>query len=78
MTNYNQTTTSVQRFAAWFKKDPTHYLIRAWRMIVADYWYYEQTGHLAREHWRSELSIVHDIDVLLKASEVFLRSALRT
>jgi hypothetical protein len=73
MSNYNENIMSTQRFAAWLKKDPTHYLIRTWRRIVADYWYYEQTGHLAREHWRSELSIVHDIDVLLKASEQILR-----
>jgi len=76
MTNYNENTMSIQRFAAWLRRDPTHYLIRAWRLIVADYWYYEQTNHLAREHWRSELSIVHDIDVLLKASEHLLRTNL--
>jgi len=46
------------------------------RLIVADYWYYEQTNHLAREHWRTDACIVKDIDILLKASESILQRIL--
>ena len=78
MPNYDDRIMSTPQFAAWIKRDPNHYLIRAWRLIVADYWYYEQTNHLARSHWLSELSIIRDIDILLKASEIHLRGLVRS
>ena len=40
-----------------------------------DYWHYEQTSQLIREHWRSEGSIIYDLDVLVLASEKFLIEA---
>lgn len=76
MNNYSPVLMSTERFEAWFEKDRCHYLMRSWRLIVADYWYYEQTGHLAREHWRSEMCIMQDINVLMKASEPHLRQSL--
>lgn len=76
MNNYSPTLMSTDRFEIWFEKDRRHYLMRSWRLIVADYWYYEQTGHLAREHWRSEMCIIQDINVLMKASEPHLRQFL--
>jgi hypothetical protein len=76
MSNYSPILMSTDRFEIWFEKDRRHYLMRSWRLIVADYWYYEQTGHLAREHWRSEMCIIQDINVLMKASEPHLRQSL--
>ena len=76
MPNYNDTMT-MRRFGVWFVKEPNSYLMRLWRLIVADYWYYEQTGHLAREHWRSDNCIINDINILLRASDLTLRTILR-
>ena len=72
--NYNKDLLESHRFLEWFKKDPQHFLLRQWKRIVADYWYYEQTSHLVREHWRSDYSIMQDIDILIKASENILRN----
>ena len=66
-----------QRFRYWLSKDPTHYLLKCWRFLVGDFWYYEQTTNLIREHWRSDGSIINDIIILLKASESKLRNLLR-
>jgi len=66
-----------QRFRFWLSKDPTHYLLKCWRFLVGDFWYYEQTTNLVREHWRSDGSIINDIIVLLKASEYKLSNLLR-
>jgi hypothetical protein len=66
-----------QRFRFWLSKDPTHYLLKCWRFLVGDFWYYEQTTNLVREHWRSDGSIINDIIILLKASESKLRNLLR-
>jgi hypothetical protein len=66
-----------QRFRFWLTKDPNHYLLKCWRYLVADFWYYEQTHNLVREHWRADAHIIHDIVVLLNASEQKLRNLLR-
>jgi hypothetical protein len=72
--NYNKDLLDARRFKTWFQKEPQHFLLRQWKRIIADYWYYEQTSHLAREHWRSDHSIINDIDILIKASESILRN----
>ena len=73
MASYNSNIMHVDAFQAWFTKDPKNYLVLAWRRIIADYWYFEQTKNYARDHWQSELCIIRDIDHLLKASEPALR-----
>jgi hypothetical protein len=67
----------MDAFHKWIITDPKHYLIRAWRLMIADYWYYEQTKQLARTHWDTEMCIIQDIDVLLKASDSVLREIMR-
>lgn len=72
--NYNKELLSPHRFKKWFEINRENFLLRQWKRIIADYWYYEQTSHLAREHWRSDISIIHDIDILIKASENILKN----
>ena len=66
-----------QRFRYWFSKDPNNYLLKNWRYLVADFWYYEQTHNLVREHWRSEDTIIQDMRTLIKASEYKLKNIIR-
>jgi hypothetical protein len=66
---------SLEHFKIWHKNSPKHHLLLQWRRFVMDYWHYEQTNQLIREHWRSEGSIIYDLDVLVLASEKFLVEA---
>jgi hypothetical protein len=66
---------SLEHFKIWHKNSPKHHLLVQWRRFVMDYWHYEQTSQLIREHWRSEGSIIYDLDVLVLASEKFLIEA---
>ena len=66
---------SLEHFKIWHKNSPKHHLLLQWRRFVMDYWHYEQTSQLIREHWRSEGSIIYDLDVLVLASEKFLIEA---
>jgi len=68
---------SLEYFKIWHNNSPKHYLLLQWRRFVMDYWHYEQTSQLVREHWRSEGSIIYDLDVLVLASEKFLMDAKR-
>lgn len=60
-------------FRDWLNSEPTHYLLKNWKQLVCDYWHYKQSDHLIREHWRGEMTILYDIEVLLKASDSILR-----
>ena len=66
---------SLEHFKIWHRNSPKHHLLLQWRRFVMDYWHYEQTSQLIREHWRSEGSIIYDLDVLVLASEKFLIEA---
>ena len=68
-------TLSLVYFRIWNNNNPTHHLLVQWRRFVMDYWHYEQTSQLIREHWRSEGSIIYDLDVLVLASEKYLLEA---
>jgi hypothetical protein len=63
----------VELFRAWFEEDKTNDLLRSWRILICDYWHYKQTDHFIRTAWLTEMSILIDIEILLKASEIKLR-----
>jgi hypothetical protein len=60
-------------FREWLHAEPGHYMLKNWKQLVCDYWHYKQSDHLIRENWRGEMSILYDIEVLLKASDSNLR-----
>jgi hypothetical protein len=63
----------TDNFRDWLNSDPTHYMLKNWKQLVCDYWHYKQSDHLIREHWRGEMTILYDIEILLKASDSILR-----
>jgi hypothetical protein len=63
----------IELFRAWFEEDKTNDLLRTWRLLICDYWHYKQTDHFIRPAWLTEMSILIDIEILLRASETKLR-----
>jgi hypothetical protein len=61
--------TQIDKFRMWLKLEPDHYLLKQWRSLVSDYWYYTQTEHFVRENWTSEHTLMLDVKVLLAASK---------
>ena len=59
----------VELFRLWFIDEKDSALLKNWRRLVSDYWHYKQTDNLIRPLWNSEMSILNDIKILLKASE---------
>jgi hypothetical protein len=66
----------VELFRAWYEEDKTNELLRSWRILICDYWHYKQTDHFIRTGWLTEMSILIDIEILIKASENKLRQYL--
>jgi len=65
--------TETEIFRYWLENEPAHYMLKNWKQLVCDYWHYKQSDHLIREHWRGEMTILYDIEILLKASDSILR-----
>lgn len=63
----------TEAFRSWHAEEPQHYLLQNWKQLVCDYWHYKQSEHFIREHWKGEMSILYDIELLLKASDSILR-----
>jgi hypothetical protein len=61
-------------YREWGIDEPDSYLLKIWKQLVCDYWHYKQTDHLIREHWRSKMSILYDMEILLKSSESSLKN----
>jgi len=61
-------------YREWGIDEPDSYLLKNWKQLVCDYWHYKQTDHLIREHWRSKMSILYDMEILLKSSESSLKN----
>ena len=59
----------AELFRLWFIDEKASPLLKNWRLLVTDYWHYKQTDNLIRPLWSSEMSILNDIKILLKASE---------
>lgn len=60
---------SIARFKLWLRFEPKNPLIKLWKQLISDYWYYEQTSVLIRDLWRSDNDIIVDITILLQASK---------
>jgi len=60
---------NILKFKCWYKLDQNHYLMKQWKSLVSDYWYYTQTEHFSREYWTSENSVMMDVRTLLVASK---------
>ena len=63
----------VDVFRAWFEAEKDDPLIKCWRLLICDYWHYTQTEHFIRVAWLTEMSIILDIEILMKVSEPKLR-----
>jgi len=63
----------VELFRDWYEEDKANELLRSWRLLICDYWHYKQTDHFIRTTWQTEMSILIDIEILIKASENKLR-----
>ena len=59
---------SIDQFKIWIQKEPENIMLKNWKQLICDYWYFKQTDNLIRGHWSSERSILYDLKVLLKAS----------
>jgi hypothetical protein len=66
--DYAEEEISIARFKLWARFEQHNPLIKMWKQLIADYWYYEQTSILIRDGWRSDNDIIIDITVLLHAS----------
>ena len=69
---------NILKFKCWYKVDQSHYLMKQWKSLVSDYWYYTQTEHFCREYWTSENSIMMDVRTLLMASKNTLETIIQT
>lgn len=65
-------------YREWGNDEPDSYLLKNWKQLVCDYWHYKQTEHLIRDHWRSRMSILYDMEILLKSSESSLKNYVYT
>jgi len=72
LVNYNRYL-DVELFRDWYEEDKANELLRSWRLLICDYWHYKQTDHFIRTAWQTEMSILIDIEILMKASENKLR-----
>ena len=58
-----------RNFVRWIEKEKDTYLVKNWRQLVADYWYYKQTEIFPRSNWNSEDAIMCDVKTLLQVCE---------
>jgi hypothetical protein len=70
----NRLVANLFLFRTWFAKDPKNSLIQNWKMLLADYWFYHQTGLFPREYWTSEVSILSDLKILFIVSQPYLQA----
>jgi len=75
---FERTSVSSIKFKCWYKVDQEHYLMKQWKSLVSDYWYYTQTEHFSREFWTSENSIMMDVRTLLVASKNILDNIMQS
>ena len=57
-----------KRFVNWITRETNVHLIKLWRQLVTDYWYFKQTQILPRVYWVSEETIMKDVHQLLHVS----------
>jgi len=66
--------TTIHRYKIWAFFEPKSPLIKMWKQLIADYWYYEQTTILVRDTWRTANDIIFDIKMLISISETKLKN----
>ena len=71
--NINLTYLKPNFFRKWIEVSPKNHLLKRWKLLIGDYWIFEQTGIYPRENWLSTASILLEMETLYKVSEKYLK-----